>query len=71
VQYRKGYVQSFFDEIIKHNSILCYELTEIFLKEPDSVQVEAALSIESKTKGPILVKDMIHIDGTVLHINFL
>ncbi len=64
---RRRYLQSFFDELVRHKAVMCYDLTQTFLKEISPVKLEAALSSEADKKGPLSVKDMTHFDGIVSH----
>jgi hypothetical protein len=63
ISYRKKYLQSFFDELIRHKAIMCYNLTETFLKEEDPANVDSVMCVELKAKAPEYVKEMTHVDG--------
>ncbi len=65
VHNRRTYVDNFFAELLRHKAIMCYELTESFLKLADAKEFEAAMTAETQKPKPNHVKDMLHIEGIV------
>ena len=65
IGYRKRYLQSFFDELLRHKAIMSYEIMEKFLKTDNESELESILASEVEKKEPNNVKEMIHMDGTV------
>ena len=64
---RLKYLQNFFDELLRHKAIMCYELTERFLRVISAKEIEAFLAAEDQKKGPCSVREMTHSDGTVFY----
>jgi len=62
---RKKYLQLFFDDLIQHKGIMCYELTEKFLKITDEKELDQIFLQEANKKAPINIKDMFHFNGNV------
>lgn len=58
-------MQLFFDDLQKHKAIMCYELTEKFLKIQEAGDIDAVLAAENMKKEPSTIKDLIHFDGNV------
>lgn len=63
---QKIYLKHFFDDLLQHKAIMCYELTEKLLKVTDIKELEAAYETEKQKKPPNGLRDIYHFNGSVI-----